>query len=1281
MEFINYFIRNIKNSNILLCLACEEKRDTGFISLIDEIESIRLDGLKLDEVNTLITSMLGEHRLSAYHIQQIYEEAHGNPLFIRELLKSMMGRVLLFQQGRWTIEEVSFEKLAISKTMKGVFEDQLKGLGEQAYEILRIGSIFGEKFQLSVIKQILNYSDEKLLTALRELLQRQLLTRHTNGYCFVSSQLREIVYNGIEEENRRSLHQTIGDILEEKFAHNIEPIIEELAYHFARGLNREKAFDFLIRAAKKSKSLYANKEAIRYFEQAVALIKPEEKRYSTLLKELGDTYRLVAEHDKAIDKYREVLSLSTPISSEKASLYCDIGISYRNKGEYDYALKSYNQGISIAQEDMDQRVRARLYQEMSWVYLAKADYDKALTIAFKGLRIVMKCKDLPGMEKIYHNLGTICLRKGKWDKAIQYFSKSLELKEKIDNLPGKAASYNNFGVVYSMRGNFAEALEYYKKGFEICKKIRDPIGIARGYKNLGIICYQQGNLTEAEDYYKKSLEIEERIGDNIGLSASYNNIGLIYIQQRRWEEAVNYFNHSLEIKEKLKDIGGIAGCYNNLGSVYKSKGDWDSAAQYYQKSFDLKEKIGDSVGIANSLINLGTIYINKGESEKALYSLEEAKKIGSKIGSKKIVSGAYQSLGLFYLNRKDIEEALKYNMDALKLVIELGNRLDEGIILRTLAKVYQLKKDNVTAEEHLLKSIEVLKETAIEVELAQSYMEIGELKRKTGNTKDSINYLGKAKEIFEELGMEEELEEVKSISKLYVSKDLIGIYQISSIINSILDYRELLNKVMDVAIETLEAERGVLIIKDKETDELKIEVICGVEKNNIRDATLISESIVKDVALKGNSLITTDAGTDSRFYNRKSIIDYHITSVLCVPLKIKEETIGAIYLDHHSVSNIFDQESLSFLTAFANLSAVAIENARLHEKLQQENVYLRQEAEEKYRFENIVGKSKEMKKMYRLLEKVIDTSTNVLLEGETGTGKEIVARTIHYSGPRREKKFIPVDCATIPHTLFEGELFGYIKGTFTGAINDKNGLFIEANEGTLFLDEITNISLELQAKLLRVLQEGEVRRLGEQKYRKVDVRIIAATNTDLKKEVDEGRFRADLYYRLNVIVIKLPPLRERREDIPLLAHHFLDKYAKKMDKKISGFSEGGMKLLFDYDWQGNVRELEHQIERAVTLATTDVITETLFSIDPKTTTLTYGERDKRLLGPEEGSAGTPDPAYEKLRAKTSLKEAVETLEREMILQALRKYKHKTEVAKALGLSRFGLQKKIERYGI
>lgn len=260
-----------------------------------------------------------------------------------------------------------------------------------------------------------------------------------------------------------------------------------------------------------------------------------------------------------------------------------------------------------------------------------------------------------------------------------------------------------------------------------------------------------------------------------------------------------------------------------------------------------------------------------------------------------------------------------------------------------------------------------------------------------------------------------------------------------------------------------------------------------------------------------------------------------------------------------------------------------------HQGLKRENILLRREVEGKYRFGNIIGKSPAMRRIFELISRVAATTSNVLVLGESGTGKELVAKAIHYNGPRKDKPFLPINCAAIPEGLLESELFGHVKGAFTGAVSYRRGLFLEANNGTVFLDEIAEMGPTLQAKILRVLEDKEVRHVGSSEAEKVDVRIIAATQRDLREEIAEGRFREDLYYRLNVIPIHLPPLRERKEDIPLLAQHFLEKYAPSVNPEVKGFSNKAMAALIEHPWKGNVRELENLIERALVHASKPII--------------------------------------------------------------------------------------------
>jgi len=321
-----------------------------------------------------------------------------------------------------------------------------------------------------------------------------------------------------------------------------------------------------------------------------------------------------------------------------------------------------------------------------------------------------------------------------------------------------------------------------------------------------------------------------------------------------------------------------------------------------------------------------------------------------------------------------------------------------------------------------------------------------------------------------------------------------------------------------------------------------------------------------------------------------------------------------------------------------------------------ENIYLKREITQDFSFKNIIGQSKKMLRLFALLNKIANTDVNVLIQGESGTGKELVAKAIHYHSRRSGKKIIPIYCGSLPETLLESELFGYKKGSFTGAVQDKNGLIEEADEGTLFLDEIFDVPIATQAKLLRFLQEGEIRRIGETEPRKVDARIIAATNRDLREEVKKGRFREDLFYRLAVLTIDLPPLREREDDPVILAKHFLKKYAEKYNKEIKGLSGEAINLIRTYPWPGNVRELENAMARAVSLA------------------------EANLIRPEEMHL---DISVKELpQAASGLLQAVKEAERKKIIEALKKcHGDKTETAKILGISRRALYYKLNELNI
>jgi len=402
------------------------------------------------------------------------------------------------------------------------------------------------------------------------------------------------------------------------------------------------------------------------------------------------------------------------------------------------------------------------------------------------------------------------------------------------------------------------------------------------------------------------------------------------------------------------------------------------------------------------------------------------------------------------------------------------------------------------------------------------------------------------------------------------------------------DLERLLEELLDALLEVTEADKGFLILLDG--GEMTVRAARNLARSTIEDAvSRVSDSIVQKVVRTGKALVVADALHDQEWSSSSSVVNLKLCSVLCAPLRAKGEVFGVIYLGNDSVVNLFDERALDPLTVFAAQASLIVQNALLLDGLRRENVALR-EAVRSRQYGELIGAGASMREVYRRIEKVAATDVSVLLSGETGTGKELVAQEIHRRSPRASSPFVAVNCGAIPESLLESELFGHVKGAFTGAVATRPGRFQAAEGGTLFLDEVGDMPLQLQVKLLRALQERTVTKVGDTRSEPVDIRVVAATNRVLEEEIKRGRFREDLYYRLNVVSIRLPPLRERGDDVLVLARWFLQRYAREYGSRARGFAPRAAVALRKYGWPGNIRELENRVKKAVVLADGPMIT-------------------------------------------------------------------------------------------
>jgi Nif-specific regulatory protein len=495
------------------------------------------------------------------------------------------------------------------------------------------------------------------------------------------------------------------------------------------------------------------------------------------------------------------------------------------------------------------------------------------------------------------------------------------------------------------------------------------------------------------------------------------------------------------------------------------------------------------------------------------------------------------------------------------------------------------------------------------------------------------------------------------------SRRLTALLEVSQALGSTLDTRAAVEKVLEILDRELGMKRGAIALLEGEGD-LKIQYAYGLsEGERQRGRYKVDEGVTGKVVASGRPIIVPQVSKEPLFLHRtrKRSPDTE-ESFICVPIKDRRKTVGALSITYPYKQNSNYEDSVQLLTIVTSMIAQSLRLAQLVEQeraqLQDENALLKRELQQKYDFRNIVGTSKEMRDVYEQIAQVAPSGATVLIRGESGTGKELVAHAIHYNSPRSSKPFVKVNCAALPESLIESELFGHEKGAFTGAVARKRGRFELAEGGTLFLDEIGDLSPAMQVKLLRALQEREFERVGGTETIKVNVRLITATNVDLEQAVSDGRFRSDLYYRLNVFSIYLPPLRERKTDILLLADHFLEKYGRQNGKRIKRISTPAIDMLMTYHWPGNVRELENVVERGTLVCEGNVI---------------HGYHLPPTLQTAEGS-GTV--------TKMSLDKAVNAFEKDLIQDALKTTRgNRARAARLLDTTERILGYKVKKYEI
>lgn len=890
------------------------------------------------------------------------------------------------------------------------------------------------------------------------------------------------------------------------------------------------------------------------------------------------------------------------------------------------------------------------------------DYDKAFDQFREAESYYKKAENFIGLAAVYNNIGVLHQFKGEYDNSEEMYQRSLAIEQERYNLNGISVCYNNLGGLMDDKGNRNKSIYYLKEALKIQTLLNEPYQITNIYNNLGVTYMDEKNYKNSEDAFRKSLEIAINFNFYRVLIPTYNNLGTLFNSKGDWDKAIEYYQKAIDKCLEYEDFDGLIISYSNLGEIYEKRGEFNIAYDLYFKGMELLPKITDENIKADLYGNIGSVLTQLHKFKEAYSYIVESLDFFKSVDAKhKIVEG-YQKQAMYFVMTHNYESASYYLNQALAIAEELNltNELGKSYYLKAI-----LEKDNYeVAKKYVLKSIELFLSNSKQYELAQANyllatflseqqeweqaLEILNNNRKSIKKFGAIKLLEKTDILINKITKEHKAELVSNKNQDHLTNKF---YEITRDLGTITNFDTLLEESSTKLVDFAEADSAIVCLYSNQTikDSWQYLKFINIEKSDKY------YDVIMDI---GRQSFTAAKKIDHKQPSFAPIYNH----IVAFPLSVRNKSQGVIILMTKHGTHYFPEKSINMISALCNQIIVLIENIRTSD-LEKTHAAIRGEITESNPF-NIIGKSKKMLEIFDLVNRIKDTPTTILVEGPSGTGKELIARAIHYSSIRRNKQFIAQYCGALPETLLESELFGHVKGAFTGAAYDKKGLLELADGGTFFLDEIADISLSTQAKLLRFLQEGEVKRVGATKTETVSVRVVCATNVSLIDKVKTGEFRLDLYYRLNVIRIQLPSLTERRDDIPLLAVHFLDKYNKHINKNVSGITDEAMTILKNYEWPGNVRQLENEIERAVTLADSSAFIKA-DDVSPELINFAANKTTINLLS---------KPQF--------LKDAVEELEIQMINQALDESDwNQTQAAKALGLSRQGLIKKIKRYNL
>jgi Nif-specific regulatory protein len=1140
----------------------------------DDFDIVPVDGLDFAALEGTLKQHLGVGTLPEGLARELFRATRGNRRFLEVMLRHLWGvGGLKYSAGEDGLELVWDRSGRIPDSATEIMQERLSRLPSTDLKILSLVCASGGRLAVNFVREF--FSKDDWLSGIRELADEGFVHR-MEGKAFLEltwEGLCDVAPGFVPSGWLKEASLELASIMEGRIGDRGE--LYGLGLLYLQAGQSEPAFRSLVAAGDHFAGFSAG-DAVLAYGKALTCEVPEALRAEAREK-MGDARLARGDLIGALADFEQA-------SAQRPSSLRKVGWVHGLRGALDRSVTILAGCEKAAAGDLIER--ARVLSDLGYVYALQARREESSDALTQAGRFFEREK-MPFEAGIaLHRMGILEWRSGSVKNAAAYWENAGNWFERAPAKRHVGICLVALGLCHWKQMDFPRAVDHLERSLAIFKETKSLAEEARCRQNYGMVLADVGDLSRARSLAHEALELHVLLGQRSGIVSTRLLLAAIEIEAGNPGETIGIIDGLTADGYTLSTFEqSLAKRYLAGAAAMRGRRD---ALETIDESYSFACEAGDAEGQQQAMLEKSRMLVRFARPGEAL-----------DLASKAVTALSLSSLNLLATIAEGIEgEALCLTGEteaglAKLLAAKAGMAaIPESVhmarVLRALAGAYCTTRDWSSFDTSAGLSADIARRREARYDYALALLLAGRASRSRGSFIRARRYLAEAGRILEDLGVDDlhrqavaEMERIGPGETEITAVTSLG--RISQTLNSSFDLTTVLNLAMDLAMEYLGAERGVLMLEDGTSGRPTTVIERKMDAESVEEVISISRSIVESVRHTREPVIASDATVDPRFMNSKSVRIHNVMSVMCVPLLRGDRLLGIIYLDNREVPSDFSRLERAFVEAFANQAALAIENARAVGKLYDDVADLRAVAGEKHSFANIIGPGKEMQQVFRQVEKAAKSPITVLLTGESGTGKELIAGLLHELSPRRAKPLVKVNCAAIHKDLLETELFGIEKHVATG-VAPRSGFFERADGGTVLLDEIGDMPLMIQTKVLRALADKEFERVGGSKVLKVDVRVISATNQDLKDLIRKGLFRNDLYYRLNAMRIHIPPLRQRLGDLAVLVEHFTRKYAAENSKPPMRVSMEALEVLTRYAWPGNVRELEKCIEHAVVVA-------------------------------------------------------------------------------------------------